>query len=225
MAIRSDFIFQALTVVVVFLGVLDAAPLQSQLECEGYIQLDGNVTYIFPDDFPDLMADCEPEILIAGKVSVIFENGKVPPATELYPPAIAVTAHNVTLSSNQSSNPQPVEIALYCPESRKRIRCFCDACLNSAKNHIPMTEPPSAEHSSPGTPDNIPHYRVGAMASGVVVVVFVLCGIFAWIAMRRRNSTEKKEGTSASSSTEQLHDPQGPPEAAPIMGHNEHRGT
>ncbi|XP_063054342.1 uncharacterized protein LOC134448596 [Engraulis encrasicolus] len=229
-----EFFFQALTVVVVF-GILEAAPLQSQLECKGYILPDGNVTYIFPDDFPDLMADCEPEILIGEKVSAIFENGKVP--IELIPPVVAVTAHNFSLSSNQSSYPQPVGIGLYCLQSRTRISCFCDACINPAKNDSTISEPPVDEPRLSGTPDNSStHYRVGAICAGVGMMIIILVITFDWIVLRWRNSMEKKTEdveyplrdssaeTSASSSSEHLPGSQGLIETAPIMDHNNQEG-
>ncbi|XP_063054032.1 uncharacterized protein LOC134448265 [Engraulis encrasicolus] len=225
-----------ITLVVVLLGILDAAPLQTQPECKGYIQHGGNVTYILPDNFPDLMANCEEaEILIGEKVSAIFENGKVP--IELIPPVVAVTAHNFTLSSNQSSYPQPVDIGLYCLQSHTRISCFCDACINSVKNDSTISEPPIDEQSVSGTPDNSStHYRVGAICAGVGMMIITLVGAFAWIVLRWRNSIEKKTEdveyplrdssaeTSASSSTEHLPGSQGLIETAPIMDHNNQEG-
>ncbi|XP_063055984.1 uncharacterized protein LOC134449807 [Engraulis encrasicolus] len=205
------------------------SPSDSKCTCSCDIQSDGNSTFAY--SIPDY---CEGDILIQGIISgeVGLHGSKEKPI----PPVTAVSTESFTINHDTSLTPPPVELELHCTQPNSGttttipIHCTWDACINSAKNHSPMVEPPTAEHSLPRTPDSSPHYRVGLVVSATGVVVIVLI----WIAVHRRNSMEKKKEdvecplressseTSSSSSSQQLPGPQDP---TPITGHDDHGGT
>ncbi|XP_063054343.1 uncharacterized protein LOC134448599 [Engraulis encrasicolus] len=221
--VNSVKVYCFLVLVMIFAWLVGAAPLLPPYECKGSEQPDGTVTFNLPGDFPDLVAKCEPEILIKDTslediISVIYENGNV----TWIPPVLGATKRNFTLNRC----PRSVKIAwpgLACPLwFNKATSCSCESLMNSTQNQIlTTTEAPASDHSL----NDSPHRRVGVAISGVIIA---LCGCLAlWTALcckKREKDMDHPLGdssaeTSPSSSSEQLPGSQDPTEAAPIMGH------
>ncbi|KAL2084130.1 hypothetical protein ACEWY4_019648 [Coilia grayii] len=219
------YVFQVLTLAVL-VRHLYAAPLEPA-SCKGAMQPDGKFAFKLPDDFTDLIHNCEPELIVEDIVCAIYMNGTVP--VKWNPPVVSATMHSFALGYC----PRSVKIGLDCPMlwSVKYISCACDPSISSVQNQSSTTTPPTTGLSLPKTPHNGTHYRVGLAISGVV-----FCGALAWIALRRRNNRKRMKDiecslrgssaeTSPPSSSDQLPGPQNSIEKAPIINHDKKGGT